>query len=92
MTQRKSDLGSRFASFFELPGDVVLNIPRLTLIGNTQMSVENHRGIIKYDPCSIVLGAGGYQVLVEGDDLVIGAVSMEQVTIRGNITRITFET
>lgn len=91
MPHQKSSLGGRFASFFELPGDVVLNLPKVTLIGNNQMSVQNHRGLVRYDPNSITIGAGGYQMVIEGEDLAIGTVDTEEISIRGTISRIVFE-
>jgi sporulation protein YqfC len=37
------------ADFFELPRDIVLDLSRLTLIGNRQIYLENHKGIVEYD-------------------------------------------
>jgi len=91
MPPKKSILGTRIAEVFELPGDVVLNLPRVTLIGNAQMAVENHRGLVRYDPASITVGCGGYQMIVDGESLVIGNVSNEELIIRGTILRIVFE-
>ena len=87
----KGGLIKRFAQALELPGDVVLNLPRVTIVGNALVTVENHRGLVRYDPSSITIGAGGFQIVVEGESMVIGTVEVETITIRGTITRVGFE-
>jgi sporulation protein YqfC len=81
----------RFAQALELPGDVVLNLPRVTIVGNALVTVENHRGLVRYDPSSITIGAGSFQIVVEGEGMVIGTVETETITIRGTIIRVGFE-
>jgi sporulation protein YqfC len=44
----KRDLRDRVASLFELPGDVLLDRSRITLVGARELLVENHRGIHEY--------------------------------------------
>lgn len=91
MPGRKGALLGRVVELMEFPGDVVLNLPRLIMIGNAQMTVENHRGLVRYDPASITIGVGAYQLVIEGENLVIGTVDTETVTIRGTISRVSFE-
>jgi len=88
---QKAGLIKRFSQAFELPGDVVLNVPRVTIVGNAVVTIENHRGLVRYDPSSITIGAGGFQIVIEGESMVIGIVEAETITIRGTITRVGFE-
>ncbi|HAP32444.1 MAG TPA: hypothetical protein DCQ14_05255 [Firmicutes bacterium] len=37
------------AELFELPKELLLNLPRITLIGDIQMLLENYGGIIQYN-------------------------------------------
>ena len=34
---------------FEPPKELVLDLPRMTMVGNVQFYLENHRGVIAYD-------------------------------------------
>ncbi len=88
---KKPGLMKRFSQALELPGDVVLNLPRVTIVGNAVVTIENHRGLVRYDPSSITIGAGGFQIIIEGESMVIGVVEAETITIRGTITRVGFE-
>ena len=36
------------AKILDLPQDVVQDLPRITMIGNVQLYVENHRGVLHF--------------------------------------------
>ena len=48
MAKRKIKLRKRMAEVLDLPEDIVLDVPKLTLIGNETMLIENHSGIYEY--------------------------------------------
>lgn len=79
------DLRSRVTSLFELPGDVMLDAARLTLVGDMELLVENHRGIREYTPERVVLASPQGTIVVEGTGLEIGSISPDQVTVLGRI-------
>lgn len=85
-------LREKVANLFELPGDVVLDISRITLTGAMQMLVENHRGLVEYNPGRVTLGVPRGEVTIEGEDLLIGSISPEEITITGRITGLRFST
>lgn len=81
-----------FSEFFELPPEVVLDLPRLTMIGNCQLLVENHRGVIAYDRNEIRIGVGGGELIVCGDDLQIGNLYAAELLIKGTIGHLQYDT
>ena len=34
---------------FDLPKDVTMNLPKITIIGNSEITIENHKGIILFE-------------------------------------------
>lgn len=48
MAKRKIKLRKRMAEVLDLPEDIVLDVPKLTLIGNETMLIEEHSGIYEY--------------------------------------------
>ena len=38
----------RTAQVFDLPGDLVAGLPRMELVGDRELRMENHRGILAY--------------------------------------------
>jgi sporulation protein YqfC len=86
----KRDLRDRVASLFELPGDVMANRSRLTLVGAGDLLVENHRGVLEYTADRIVLAVPEGKVAVGGQGLTIASISADQVTVQGSIRTIQF--
>ncbi len=76
---------------FDLPEDVVLNLPHISLVGNLRLSVENHRGIIKYTSEVIKLRVYHGQILIKGKELVIESLEERMIIITGNIADLSFK-
>lgn len=69
----------------ELPQDVLFDLPRITQIGNRQLYIENHRGVLHFSPEKCVLSLSVGRLEIEGEDLVIRAILKEEVFIEGMI-------
>ncbi|MCR4397859.1 MAG: sporulation protein YqfC [Firmicutes bacterium] len=88
---RGGRLKKKIAGLLELPGDLVFDLPRITLIGNMELTVENHRGLMEYSTHRVVIGFGGGQMTVEGCDLVIRRIVKDEVTVTGRISSVGLE-
>ena len=44
--KRRPGLLEKTAQVFDLPADVVAGLPRLELVGDKELRMENHRGIL----------------------------------------------
>lgn len=83
--RRKDGLRDRLVSLLELPGDVMLDVARITVVGDREMVIENHRGLTEYTPNRVVLSVPEGQLSIDGEELRIGAISPEQVILLGTI-------
>lgn len=75
----------RLARFLELPDDVIYDLPKVTLIGDTQFYIENHRGIIAYSTDSVRIAVSIGQVEVRGEMLTIRTISRDELYLDGRI-------
>ena len=48
------------------PREVTSNVPRITLTGHERLHVEQHRGLIAYQPDEIVFAVNPFTALVAG--------------------------
>jgi sporulation protein YqfC len=73
----------------ELPGEVTLDLPKITLTGNILVSIENHRGIASFgsDAVRVLVQAG--EVVVSGLNLMIRSISPDELIIEGEIQGVT---
>ena len=75
---------------FELPKDLFLGMPILSLEGNRTLCIANHRGIVKYSRQCIVVAARSYGIEITGRELTIPRFSKEMIEITGYMKSVTF--
>ncbi|MCJ8011420.1 sporulation protein YqfC [Paenibacillus sp. KQZ6P-2] len=74
----------------DLPQDVLLDLPRITLVGNKEISIENHRGVRHFSENRMILSLSQGSLEVEGTGLMIRAILPQEVMIEGIITNIKY--
>lgn len=88
--RQRGRLVERVADVLELPREVVLQVPRLVLVGNMHLTIENHRGVVEFGPGKLVVGVGEGQVCVEGEGLTIVRIGREEMAVTGRISCLRF--
>lgn len=74
----------------ELPSDVSLNLPKMVVIGNIKLYIENHRGIVEYTSGRVRLSLGEMELVIEGENLILGNISNDEITIEGVLKKIVY--
>ncbi|MDR2939978.1 MAG: sporulation protein YqfC [Clostridiales bacterium] len=75
-----------FSSMFELPKEIILNLPLITLVGSEEMSVENYKNIIEYTEEKIRVNTSCGVIKIEGSKLSIKQITQEKLYVIGKIT------
>ncbi len=75
---------------FDLPPDLLMGLPRISLAGREDMFVENHQGIIECTQKRIRFQTSAGIVIVTGAELVLKHVGAERVAIHGGIDCVEF--
>jgi sporulation protein YqfC len=78
------------AKVLDLPADVTMEMPRITMIGSIHMYIENHRGVLQFTDQELRLLLTKGQLLIRGERLVIRAIQSEEVLIEGKIAGVQF--
>ncbi|MBR3569652.1 MAG: sporulation protein [Oscillibacter sp.] len=73
------------AELFDLPADVVAGLPRLELIGDRQLYLERHLGILSYSEERIDANTPAGVLRIGGHDLTLLAMSGEELRVGGAI-------
>ena len=74
---------------FDLPVDAVAGLTRLELVGDGELRVENHKGILAYGTEEIHISGGVYLIKVAGQELELRAMTGFELLITGKISQIT---
>ena len=90
MRNSNSNHGHNLVEKLELPQDIVLGVPILTMQGNTELLIENHRGLLQYDTDEIRVRTKTFAVQIEGNELNIQEYRKDLLIIRGKIERMQF--
>lgn len=86
----KRNVKNRIAESFELPKEVLLDIPKLRILGNNELYLENHKGIVEYTSEIIRINIKNGLVKVNGSNLHVKEISNESVLILGDITSLEY--
>lgn len=78
------------AKMLDLPADVTMEMPRITMIGQIHLYIENHRGVLMFTDKELRLLLSKGQLLVTGEKLVIRAILSEEVLIEGKVDGVQF--
>lgn len=81
----------RFAQMLEIPPEVLVNVPRVEVVGHLQFRVENHRGLVVYEPNRVVLRIPDGQLVVTGRDLVIAWIDRGELLVTGQVRSLVFK-
>ncbi|WP_407690662.1 sporulation protein YqfC [Salinibacillus xinjiangensis] len=73
------------AHYFNLPDDVLLDLPRITTIGQLHAYIENHHGLVTFTENEIVVKTNQGYVRVRGENFVLKTMLQEEIIIEGKI-------
>ncbi|KAA9026352.1 sporulation protein YqfC [Niallia endozanthoxylica] len=74
----------------ELPQDVMMDLPRITMIGHIHIYIENHRGLIAFSDKELRLLLKQGQLLIKGKAFVIKAIMPEEILLEGKIDQVIY--
>ena len=81
----------RAVELFDLPGEVLGGMPKLTVTGSARVHVESHQGLLEYAPDIIIINGGAVIVTVRGEGMDVCAMNSEEILIKGKIIGIDME-
>ncbi len=86
----KVTVKEKVSKVFELPAEIILDMPQLVMMGNKSLIVENYKGVIEYGVERIRLNTGCGIVSLNGLNMSILEITSEDVMITGEIKQLEF--
>ncbi len=81
----------RLTEILEIPPEVLVDVPRVEVVGHLQFRVENHRGLLQYERHRVVLRIPDGHLVVTGRDLVIGWIDRNELLVTGQVRSLVFK-
>lgn len=88
MEKRPRSLLEKTVQALDLPADALAGLPRVELVGDREVRMENHRGILAYGSEEIHVSGGPFVIKVVGEELELRAMTGLELLITGHITAI----
>lgn len=82
------DILTKTAQLLDLPMDVVAGLPNLELLGNRQLFLSQHKGLLAYSDTAIDVNCGTLLVRVRGQGLQLLSMTADEMRIGGIIESI----
>ena len=88
--ERKKQIQQQVANIFDIPRDLMMDLPKVALIGDVQILIENHRGIMVYTPELVKVSTTIGDLAVTGVDLTLKNILADEIMIEGRINSVAF--
>jgi len=76
---------SWFLHQLKLPSDVVLELPRITVIGHIHVYIENHQGLMTFSSSELKLKTKQGFIYIKGSSFVLKMMLPEEILLEGVI-------
>ncbi|HRY12151.1 MAG TPA: sporulation protein YqfC [Syntrophomonadaceae bacterium] len=90
MDNKRELISKAMADFLEIPADVVLDLPKLTITGRNELYLENHKGIIEYSTSRMRVNLSRGYLEINGEGLEIQALMPDEMKVIGEIDSIRY--
>ncbi|BAB05078.1 sporulation protein YqfC [Halalkalibacterium halodurans] len=90
MKNVKQQLMRWMTNQLQLPADVMMDLPRITMIGQLHIYIENHQGVLRFSNQELRLLLKHGQLLIKGDGFVIKTILPEELLLEGRIDQVLF--
>ena len=76
----------------ELPKEIMLNLPLVTLVGQEEVTIENYRGILEYSEETVRVGTAAGILQLRGKKLCLKQLSADCMVVTGRVEKLDFLT
>ena len=84
-------LSESLAELAGLPKDVVMDLPKISVSGDREIFIENHKGLVLYSPGEIRVRMKGGIITVKGVGLSIISIEYNNILINGLFKGVFYE-
>lgn len=79
------------AEKLDLPRDVVLNMPKITITGENEIIIENHKGVILFEEKEVKINSNVGLITIYGSGFEILFMGGSTLTVSGKFKSVVYE-
>lgn len=79
------------ADKLDLPRDIILNMPKITVTGDNEIIIENHKGVVLFGEEQVKINSGVGLISIYGSRFEILFMGGSTITIGGKFKSVVYE-
>lgn len=91
MEDKLNKVRGEIAYRLDLPKDIVMNVPKITITGNNEITIENHKGIVSFENSELKINSKVGTIIIKGTNLEILFIGGNTITIEGKFKSVLYE-
>lgn len=91
MEERIGKTKNELAEKLDLPRDIMMDFPKIIIIGDNEITIENHKGIVVFDEKQVKIKSKVGLVCINGMDFQIPFLGGSTITLKGKFKSIVYE-
>ena len=93
LKRKLSQVGQDALERLELPVNIAADVARIELLGNRELYMDRHRGVLAYSTEEVDVNGGGVVVRIRGEGLQLHTLSIDggQIRVEGTVQSLTYE-
>ena len=80
------DLKRVITGMLDLPKEITMNLPIISMVGNEELFIENYKGVIEYTDEKVRINTSCGILQIEGKKLFLKQITAENISLTGTIT------
>lgn len=91
MEKRINKMKERLSSKLDLSREVIMDLPQITVTGNNEITIENHKGIILFEDREVKINSNVGLISIYGKEFEILFMGGSTLTLSGTFRSIKYE-
>ena len=91
MENKINNVKEVLAKKLDFPKEIMLDLPRITITGDNEIDIENHKGIMLFEEDEVKINSKAGFIVIKGSRFEILFIGGTTISIGGNFKSITYE-
>ena len=84
------DLKRVITGMLDLPRELTMNLPIISMVGSEELFIENYKGVIEYTEEKVRINTSCGILKIEGKKIFLKQITAENISLTGKITALEY--
>lgn len=79
-----------FSEISDIPADIILDLPKVTLVGQSHLSIENYQSVLHFSDNQLILALEKGELHIGGEHFVLEVILEKEILLEGLVKSVQF--